>query len=275
MATYPNKPNLAQGNNTTAVNTINWNTLVDNINAIGADLADARGDGQTFPGTPHTASQCGNMNDILQAIKHILADVSGEANWYNAPSGSLKLHNHTSNQGGLIPWSSLGSSASRKMELHPQYGNAVLTKSLRGASPSGNNTITINTDVDVVSYIGRHYYEGVSSEASLQDYYVAVRWTLPIDFGSWATTNAIQIEYKTGSALSSDCHIDAYIYKSGNGSVIANNENNVNANWSNISISGSALGTWMANDILEMYIKLESRNNNYARIGRIMFNYNA
>jgi hypothetical protein len=273
MAIYPNNPNLTQGTNTTAVNTANWNTLVDNINAIGADLVDARGDGQAFPGISHTANQCEDTNDILQAIKHILADLSGETNWYNAPAGSLKLHNHTNGQGGLIPWSSLGSSSSRKIELHPQYCGALLTKSLRGASPSGNNTITINTDVEVVSYIGRHYYEGISSQPSLQDYYVAVRWTLPIDFGSWASSNAIQIEYKTVSALSNDCHVDAYIYKSGNGSIVTSSENNVNVNWSSMSISGASLGSWSAGDIVEIYLKLESRNNNTVKIGKISFNY--
>jgi len=275
MATYPNNPNLQQGTNLTAVNPANWNTLVDNINTIGADLVDARGDEQVFPGTPHNAGQCSDVSDMLQAIRHILSDISGETNWYNNPTGSLKIHNHSVGQGGLIPWNSLGTSNNRKIELHPQYPGSLLTNSLRGATASGNNNITINTDVNVVSYIGRHYYEGVSSQTSLQDYYVALRFTLPIDFGAWTSTNAIQIEYRTGSALSSDCHVDVYVYKSGNGSVIASSENNVNINWSNIGISGSSLGTWSPNDILEIYVKLESRNNNYARIGKICFNYNA
>jgi hypothetical protein len=275
MATYPNNPNLPQGTNSTAVNPTTWNTLIDNINAIGSDLVDVKGDGQVFPGTPHSAGQCEDTDDALQAIRHILADIGGETSWYDAPTGSLKTHNHTVGQGGLIPWSSLGISNARKIELHPQYMGGLLTKSLRGASPSGNNNITINTDVDVISYVGRHYYEGISSQTSLQDYYVALRFTLPIDFNTWATTNAIQIEYKTGSVLSTDCHVDVYLYKSGNGTIITNSENSVNVNWSNISISASALGAWSANDIIEMYIKFESRNNNYARIGRITLNYNA
>lgn len=275
MPTYPNNPNLPQGTNTTAVNTNNWNSLVDNINAIGADLVDARGDSQTFPGTPHTAGQCGDIDDILRAIKHLIADISGETNWYNAPAGSLRSHNHSVGQGGLIPWSSLGSSPSRKIEIHPQYQGAIITNSLRGGSPSGNNIITISPIIDVVSYIGRHCYEGVSAQSSLQDCYLAVRWTLPIDFNSWASSNAIQVEYKTGSALSSDCHVDIYIYKSGSSSLIFSSENNVNVNWSNISISGSSLGTWVANDIIEIYLKFESRNSNYVRVGKIAFNYNA
>ena len=249
--------------------------MIDNINAVGADLVDARGDGQVFPGTPHTAGQCADIDDMLQAIKHMLVEISGETNWYDDPAGSLKVHNHSIGQGGLVPWGSLGVSNSRKIELHPQYPGTVLTMSLRGAPASGNNIITISTDVDVVSYVGRHYYEGVSSQASLQDYYIALRFTLPIDFGSWTPTNAIQIEYRTGSALSSDCHVDVYVYKSGNGSVVSSSENNVNVSWSNIGISGSSLGTWSPNDILEIYVKLESRNNNYARIGKICFNYNA
>jgi len=273
MATYPNNPNLLQGTNSTAVDITNWNTLLDNINAIGADLVDSRGDGQVFPGIPHTASQCADINDMLQAIKHMLAEISGETNWYEDPASSLKIHNHSVGQGGTVPWGSLGNSNSRRIELHPQFRGAVLTKSLRGASPSGNNTITITNDVDVVSYVGRHYYEGISSQVSLNDYYLALRYTLPIDFGTWATTNAIQIEHRTGSALSSDCHVDIYVYKSGNGTVVATSSNNVNVNWSNIGLSGSQMGAWSAGDIVEIYIGLESRNSNYARIGKICFNY--
>ena len=42
MATYPSNPSLSQGTNETAVNPTNWNTLIDNINAIGADLVKLR-----------------------------------------------------------------------------------------------------------------------------------------------------------------------------------------------------------------------------------------
>jgi len=265
---------IDRGTVNTKVNVDSWNEIVDNQNEVINDLILANGDYSVFPGTDHTSGQSICMDDAMQAIRHILMDIGGETNWYDAPAGSLKVHTHAVGQGGLIPWNSLGTSNNRKIELHPNYPGGLVTTSLRGSSPSGNNNITVSVDVNVVSYIGRHYYEGVSSQASLQDYYVALRFTLPIDFGAWASANAIQIEYRTGSALSSDCHVDVYVYKSGNGSVIASSENNVNINWSNIGISGSSLGAWSANDIIEIYIKLESRNNNYARIGKICFNYN-
>ena len=272
MATYPSAPGLPQGTNGTAVNPTNWNTFVDNINAIGSDLVDARGDGQQFPGTPHSATQATDLDDMLQAIKHMLADISGETNWYDTPAAGLKSHDHSSGKGGAIPWGSIASNA-RFAELHPQYPGAVWTTSLRGAAASGNNTVTFSSDQDVVSSVARNYYEGISSEASLQDYYVALRYTLPEDFGAWASTNAIQIEYRTESATYLNCHVDAYVYKSGTAALVTNSTDNVNTAWSTIVVDDSALGSWSSGDIVELYLKLETRNNYYARIGKVKLNY--
>ncbi len=272
MATYPSNPGLSQGTNGTAVNPTNWNTLIDNINAVGADLVDARGDGQQFPGTPHSAAQASDVDDILQAVKHMLADISGETNWYDEPAAGLKSHDHSSGKGGAIPWSSIASNT-RFAELHPEYPGAVWTTSLRGAAASGNNTVTLSTDQDVVSYVARNYCEGTSAESSLQDYYVALRYTLPESFGAWASSNAIQIEYRTESGTYLNCHVDVYIYKSGTSALIASSEDNSNTDWSNIAIDDSALGSWSPGDIVEIYLKLETRNNYYARTGKVRFNY--
>jgi len=275
LAVYPASSLLTEPTSAWVLNVANMKAITDNINALTADLVLARADLQAYPGVDHAAAQSTNIDDALQAIRHMIAEIGGETLWYTAPGASLKVHDHSTGKGGLIPWGSLGTSTARKVELHPEYRGAVLTKSLRGASPSGNNNITINTDIDVVSYVGRHYYEGISSQATLQDYYLALRFTLPIDFSAWASSNAIQIEYRTGSMLSTDCHVDVYVYKSGNGTVVTNTDNNTNTTWSNISFSSSQLGSWSANDIVELYIKLESRNSTYARIGKICFNYTA
>jgi hypothetical protein len=272
LATYPSNPNLPQGTNETAVNPANWNTLVDNINAIGADLVDARGDGQEFPGTDHTAGQATDTDDILQAVKHMLADISGETNWYSEPAANLKLHDHSSGKGGSIPWSSIASNT-RFRELHPEYPGAVWTTSLRGASPSGSNMVDRSAGQDVVSYVARNYYEATSSETSLQDYYVALRFTLPEDFNAWALSNAIQVEYRTESGTSINCHVDFYIYKSGTASLVTSSENNASTAWSTIAIDDSALGSWSAGDIVEIYLKLETRSDYYARVGKVRFNY--
>lgn len=272
MAMYPSIPNLPQGTNQTQVNPTNWNTLVNNINAIGDDLVDARGDGQEFPGVDHTAGQATDLDDILQAIKHTLADISGETNWYNAPAASLKSHDHSSGEGGSVPWSSIASNT-RFREIHPEYPGAVWTTSLRGASASGNNTVNNSTGQDVVSDIAHNYYEAISSETSLQDYYIALRFTLPEDFNTWAASNAIQIEYRTESGTYINCHVDLYIYKSGTANLIASSEDNANTAWSSITMDDSVLGTWSAGDIMEIYLKLETRNDYYARVGKLRLNY--
>lgn len=273
--TYPTALTIAQGTGTTVLNTTNWNIFVDQINAIAADLVAVRTEVETFAGTDHTAAQATDLATALGSIRHQLTHLSGESDWLSATAGSLKVHSHAVGQGGLIPWSSLGVDNTRKIELHPIYSGGVITTSIRGAAASGSNTITITNGIDVVSYVGRHYYDGTSAEATLNDSYVVLRTTLPKDFAAWATSNAIQIEYRTESALSSDCHVDVYIYKSGTGSVITNSDNNVNVNWSNITIDDSLLGSWSPSDILEIYLKLESKNNNYARIGKCCFNYSA
>jgi hypothetical protein len=272
LATYPSNPNLPQGTNETAVNPTNWNTFVDNINAIGADIVDARSDGQEFPGTDHTAGQAADLDNMLQAIKHMLADISGETNWYDETAANLKSHDHSSDKGGAVPWSSIGS-GSRSIDLHPEYPGSLWTTSLRGASASGNNTVTLSTDQDVVSDVAHNYYEATSPETSFQDYYVALRYTLPEDFNAWASNNAIQIEYRTESGTSINCHVDVYVYKSGTATLVASSENNASTSWSTIIIDDSALGSWLSGDIMELYLKLETRNDYYARVGKIAFNY--
>lgn len=271
-ATYPTNPALPAGDNSTLVNPTNWNTLIDNINAMGADLVDGRGDGQAFPGTDHTAAQAADLDDILQAIKHMLADIGGEANWYDDPGGSLKVHTHATGQGGAVPWSSIASNA-RFRQIFPKYPGEVETLSLRGAAASGSNTITRSSGEDVVSYVARHYHEATSSEVSLQDGYIAIRFTLPEEFTAWATANAIQIEYKTESGTSTNCHVDVYIYKSGTAAQVASSENNANTTWSTLTIDDSALGSWSAGDIMEIYLKLETRSDFYARVGGITLNF--
>jgi len=272
MGTYPANPALPQGDADTLVNPTNWNTLVDNINAIGADLVDGRGDGQAFPGTDHTANQSTDIDDALQAIRHMLVHLLGETNWYDAPAGSLKVHDHSSGKGGAVPWSSIAANV-RFREIHPHYPGEMETLSLRGAAASGQNTGTRSQGIDVVSYVERHYHQFESSETGLQDVYVAVRFTLPEDFTAWATSNAIQIEYRTESGTSVNCHVDSYIYKSGAASLVASSENNANTSWSTIVIDDSVLGSWSAGDIMEIYLKLETRTDYYARVGKIRFNY--
>ena len=55
--------------------------------------------------------------------------------------------------------------------------------------------------------------------------------------------------------------------------IIASNEDNANTAWSSITMDDSALGTWSAGDIMEIYLKLETRNDYYVRVGKLRLNY--
>lgn len=272
LATYPSKPNLPSVNSETYVDSIWGNSVIDNINAIGEDLVNSFGDGQNFPGTEHSPGQIQNLSEAIQAIRHMLVHITGKTNWYDEPNGSLKAHNHSFEQGGSVPWSSIGTTNYRNIVIYPQYSGAIQTNSLRGAVASGNNSITITTGVELISNVGKYYYEGISNQTNLNDTYIALVYVLPVDFNSWLE-NAIQIEYKTSSLLSSNSHVDVYIYKSGTSGVIVSIENNVNTNWTTINVASNLLGSWSAGEVLELYIKMESKSNNYVRVGRTIFSY--
>ena len=162
------------------------------------------------------------------------------------------------------------------VEFHPRYPGAVKTFSLRGAAHSGNNEVDFSVDQDVVSHVAHNYYEVTSSEASLQNCYVALRYTLPDDFVSWADMNAIQIEFRTESATYLNSHVSAYVYYPAAstiaGSVLDSNTHNAQTEWSVIILDAGAT-TWKAGDVLELYIDLAARNNYFARAGTVTLNY--
>jgi len=273
LSTYPSSPALSEVTAATAINTTWGESIRNNINAIGADLVDARGESQAFPGTDHATGQITDVNDMLCALKHMVAQLSGQTNWYDDFSGSLKTHTHASGQGGSVPYANIGANNIRLIELYPAYPGYINTNSLRGAAASGSNTITITPEIIMNSNDSRHCLTANSAEVTLQDTYAVVKLTLPKDFTAFATSNAIQLQYITENISSSNCHVDLYVYKSGTADLIASSEDNAATSWSTITIDDSSLGSWSAGDSLELYIKLNSKSDYYASISKISLNY--
>ena len=248
-ATYPTNPALSQVTNETEVNPTNWNLIQANINAIGTDLVDARGDDQAFPGTDHTPGQSEDLDDALQAIRHIQTHLGKGANWYTLPP--------------------------KFIEIHPEFEHGVWTTSKHGAGASSNNTGTQSTGVDVVSNVERHYYEFSSSEVALQDYYVAVRITLPNDFNAWKEGTCLTFEYKTEDASVLNNSIRLYFFQSGSATE-ASGTAQKNTSWTSYTrtaINLNANWAWVAGDVLELYFWLQSKDDNYARLGKIKLEY--
>jgi len=144
LATYPDSPALAEVTNAIAVNPTWGESIRNNINALAADLIAAFGDDDAWNGTPNTAGQAANIEELLENMRAQIKAITGQSHWYDATPVSLETLS-----GGAL-------------DFHPEYAGAVRTTSLRGASASGNNTVTESTGVDTVSDVGRHYYENTS-----------------------------------------------------------------------------------------------------------------
>jgi len=380
MATYPIAPAIPQGTDSTPVDTTNYNVFVDNINAIGQDLVDARGDGQVFPGTDHTSGQSTDIDDAIQAIRHMIADIMGETYWYTAPDNNIAAmevdintaqtditaletdvdgfpdalkdlteteilelqeigsttisaaqwayvgdadqavkttssptfaslivtdaiddgqlfpgNDHTAGQSsnlddilsaikhmlrditGETYWydepadtitsmvddiAALGSAPSRKVVLHPLYAGGVVTEEIRGGTSSGNNAFTVTDDVDYDSGTYKSYtvyYAVVTGIAGgAQDYHVQVRFTLPDNFDSWATSDAVKFYYKTKEADTSNGELNITIYKRGTAAAIATEVDLASTSWTSVSIDDSVLGSWAAGDVMEIDIKFQA-----------------
>ncbi len=246
--TYPVNPLLTTITNASEVNSTNWNLIQANLNAIGLDLVNARGDGQDFPGVDNTADQSTNIDDALQAIRYKISEISLTTNWYDVPA--------------------------RTIELQPPYPGGVWTASRHGAAPSGANTGTQSNGESIVANVARHYYEFTSSEVALQDYRVALRWTLPADFVAWKSGVCLTIDYQTEDADFNNCEVAFDIYQSGSGAVVGNNAN-TSTTWTTMTFTDTNISGWVweAGDILELYFKLSTKDDYYARVGKVRLQY--
>lgn len=160
--------------------------------------------------------------------------------------------------------------------VHEIHHNHIWSTSLRGAAASGNNLVTTSEDVDTTSNVSRAYDMAISTEASLQDSYLVIGWTLPADFNDWAASNAVVVEYITESASYLNCHVDVYVYQDGSGTQVDAKEDNNSTSWATIVSDDSDLESahsWAAGNVVWLFIKCETRNSYDVKIGPITFNY--
>src|SRR3990170_832469 len=107
-------------------------------------------------------------------------------------------------------WAACGGAPSltRTVKMSPEFDGATFTAS---ASSSTSGTMTADTINDATEG-WLNYYEWTSTEASLQDYHLVVKVTIPSDFSSWATSNAIQVLYETDDNVNTNNKFDLTIF---------------------------------------------------------------
>lgn len=171
----------------------------------------------------------------------------------------------------------------KKITLSPEYSGATLT-TFYGSGTDSSVTGTMNADVETTSADDlRTFYEWSSAQASLHSYTVAVRVTLPQDFSAWSTSNALVINYTTESTSTANNTVNAYVYLSSDTSAAVGSSTSLAASvaeaWTTSAIDDSTLddgsGTeWdAAGETAVIYLRMQSKDNNFSRIGDITLNY--
>jgi hypothetical protein len=167
----------------------------------------------------------------------------------------------------------------KTITLSPEYPGATFTTDSTGTN---NGSLTSDNTGSGSSF--RNYYEWSSTQASLQDYTIAVRVTLPQDFSDWATTG-FSLEYQTGTATATDNAVSAKIYEASQTTAACDlSTDRASTSWAttNMTCAGSTLndGTndWdTAGQVGIIKIKVRAKNtaSALARIGDITLSYKA
>jgi hypothetical protein len=184
---------------------------------------------------------------------------------YNATTDQLEFTNDGTN------WMVLGS-MSKTETLSAEYAGATLS------ADGTDNVGSMTSDSEGSTSDSMNYYEWNSSEVSLNDYDIRVRFTLPSDFDSWGIDGGITLNYATESTSSSANQVDFYVYEESSATVDASSEDLVSSvagTWITSTISGVDLTDCdTAGEVCVLVIRMASSGDNYVRIGDIEFTYN-
>jgi hypothetical protein len=182
---------------------------------------------------------------------------------YNATDNVLEFTNDGSN------WIALGSNTKLEV-LSAEYPGATL------AADGTSNVGSMTSDAEGTAANSMNYYEWNSSEVSLNDYDVRIRFTLPSDFDGWGS-GGVTLNYATESTSAASNKVDFYIYEETTATVDGSSEDLVSSvagTWTTSAISGSTLSDCnAAGEVCVLVVRMSSGNDNYVRIGDIEFVY--
>ena len=182
---------------------------------------------------------------------------------YNTTNNELEFSNDGSS---WIPMAS----ATKTVTLSAEYPGAVL------AADGSNNVGFMTSDAEGSAFNSMNYYEWNSSETTLQDYDVRLRYTIPTDFASW-NSNAFTLNFVTEAAASTNNKVDIYVYEESSGTIDDSSTTQYSSSagvWQTTNIQGADLGECnTAGETCLILIRMYSANDNYVRIGDIDVNY--
>jgi hypothetical protein len=112
-----------------------------------------------------------------------------------------------------------------------------------------------------------------SSETTLQDVDITLNLTLPDNFDSWATTDAISIDYQTQAIAPTNNYLKISI--SNNSGTYAPSTEYTSDTWSTITISASDLVSLNASngDTITLALSPYAANGSFVKLGKIAIKY--
>jgi len=239
----------------------------------------AFGDAFTTTGVGITLNQSLSTTD---AVSFTSLDLTG----LTTGVGSTVLYIDSSGNivSGTLPTVNLANS--KVIVLSPEYPGASLS-----ADGSGTTAVSMTSDNTLnESGVGwKNYYELKSTEATLQDYSVITRITLPSDFDTWetgscpGTTCALEINYQTGLATTADNFISAILSNDIDtpGTAVCTIGSTASTTWGKSGCTGAILNDnaapeWDASgETAVLRLKLGAKNTSSAltRVGDIILRY--
>lgn len=241
-----------------------------------------------FEGTLSVASISGTTSFAALVVDNsgvgdlFTASSSGATRFVISQNGAVTIGNSTDglvfNAVGGGPTYSGAARPTKIITLSPEYAGATFTAS---GSATTNGSMTSDASP---SALFRTYYEWSSTQASLQDYTVAIRVTIPQDFSAWDPTSAIAIEFNTATTNAQQNKFDFLLFNSNDAKpttpvvMRTANVSSVAKTWQTLTIPASALtgGTavWnAAGNTATIYLKMYSGSPAYVQVGDIDLKY--
>jgi hypothetical protein len=162
----------------------------------------------------------------------------------------------------------------KSMVLNAEYAGATF---ITDGSVTTNGSMTSDNVGSGSAW--RNYYEWTSTQASLQDYTIAVAVTLPADFDSWDTTG-FSMDYMTGTASTADNTVTVNISNATNtpGTPMCTVAATASTSWSTKTCTGSSLANWNSTDktaVIRIKVAAKNTASAKARAGAITLSYKA
>lgn len=162
---------------------------------------------------------------------------------------------------------SVGDGSGDILTFHPQYPNATYFAS--GSTIVGQMT----QGYDATNK--ENYYRWTSTQASLQDYWIAVRVRVPDNFSSWDGGQPIVFRYRTGDASASNNYLTVKMLDTAGSPVVLSNAASLaNTSWTTATVTGpQSAGTFTPKGYFTILIKQAANSSGSADAGYITLNW--